>query len=413
MNLRAKSLLKIAVILFIAFFLAYTLAFGVKIGPYQVLPLKKAIKLGLDLQGGIYVLLEAKPKPGQTISEEKMNAAREVIWKRVDQLGVAEPVVVRQGENRIRVELPGVKDSQKALEIIGKTASLEFIGPDQKVILTGDDVSDARALYDNLNNPVVSLKLNSQGTKKFAEATEKFLGKPIAIVLDGEVISAPVVKSVISNGEAVIEGLSSIDEAAQLAALIRGGALPIDLEQREVRSVGPTLGTDSLIKSLRAGIIGIILVMAFMLVYYRIPGLVADIALAFYIMLVLITFVALDATLTLPGIAGFILSVGMAVDANVLIFERFKEELRSGKTLRAALDAGFHRAFTTIIDSNLTTIIAGIVLFYFGTGPIKGFAVTLILGNIISLFTAIVVTRILLGNLINTRLITNKKFFSA
>ncbi|MCG0275886.1 MAG: protein translocase subunit SecD [Thermosediminibacteraceae bacterium] len=412
MNLRAKSLLKIGVILFIAFFLAYTLAYGIKIGPYQVLPVKKAIKLGLDLQGGIYVLLEAKPKPGETISDEKMNAAREVIWKRVDQLGVAEPIVVRQGTNRIRVELPGVKDSQKALEIIGKTASLEFIGPDQKIILTGNNVSDAKAVY-YLNMPVVSLKLDSEGTKKFAEATQKFKGQPIAIVLDGEVISAPIVKEVITNGEAIIEGLSSIDEAAQLAALIRGGALPIDLVQREIRSVGPTLGTDSLAKSLRAGIIGIILVMTFMLIYYRIPGLVADIGLAFYIMLVLITFIALDATLTLPGIAGFILSVGMAVDANVLIFERFKEELRSGKTLKAAMDAGFHKALTTIIDSNLTTIIAALILFYFGTGPIKGFAVTLILGNIISLFTAIVVTRILLVNLINTRLITNKKFFSA
>ncbi|MFO7152764.1 MAG: protein translocase subunit SecD, partial [Bacillota bacterium] len=249
------------------------------------------------------------------------------------------------------------------------------------------------------------------GAKKFAEATKKYLGQPIAIVLDGEVISAPIVQAVISNGEAVIEGISSIDEAAQLAALIRGGALPIDLEQREVRAVGPTLGTDSLIKSLKAGIVGIILVMAFMLLYYRIPGLVADIALAFYIILDLITFVALNATLTLPGIAGFILSVGMAVDANVLIFERFKEELRSGKTLRAALDAGFHRAFVTIVDSNLTTIIAGIVLFYFGTGPLKGFAITLILGNIISLFTAIVVTRILLGNLISTKLITNKRLY--
>ncbi|ADL08126.1 protein translocase subunit SecD [Thermosediminibacter oceani] len=413
MSLRARSLLKIAVILLIGFFLAYMLYFGIKIGPYQVAPAKKAIKLGLDLQGGIYVLLEAKPKPGETITDEKMNAAKEVIARRVDQLGVAEPVVVRQGENRIRVELPGVKDSQKALEVIGKTASLQFIGPDQKVILTGDNVSDAKAVYDNLNRPLVSLKLDSEGAKKFEEATKKFLNKPIAIVLDGEIISAPVVMAVITNGEAVIEGISSIDEAAQLAALIRGGALPIDLEQREIRSVGPTLGADSLAKSLRAGIVGVFLVMAFMILYYRIPGLIADIALMFYIMLTLIVFIMLDATLTLPGIAGFILSVGMAVDANVLIFERFKEELRSGKTLRAAMDSGFYRALTTIIDSNLTTIIAALVLFYFGTGPIKGFAVTLIIGNIASLFTAIVVTRILLVNLINTRLITNKKLFSA
>ncbi|MGB9839941.1 protein translocase subunit SecD [Thermovenabulum sp.] len=413
MNYRTKSLLKIALILILAAFLAYTLLYGIKIGPYKQEPLSKSIKLGLDLQGGVYVLLEAEPKPGQELNEEKMNSAVEVIRRRVDQLGVAEPLITRQGSTRIRVELPGVKDSQKALEIIGKTASLRFVGPDGTVILTGDNVRDARAIYGQANEPMVSLKLDDTGAKKFAEATKKYLEQPIAILLDEEVISAPVVKAVITNGEAVIEGLESIDRAAELAALIRGGALPVDLVQREVRTVGPTLGADSLAKSVAAGKIGVVLVVLFMILYYRLPGFIADIALMIYVMIVLTVFIAIGATLTLPGIAGFILSIGMAVDANVLIFERFKEELRNGKTLRSAIDSGFNRAMLTILDSNITTIIAAAVLFYFGSGPIKGFAVTLIIGILTSMFTAIVVTRVLLSNIIASKLFVNKKLFSA
>jgi preprotein translocase subunit SecD len=411
MDLKTKSILKIAAVVMAAAFLAYSLLVGFQVAGYKVVPIKKAIKLGLDLQGGVSVLLEAKPKPGETVTNEKMNGAVEVIRGRVDQLGVAEPIITRQGDVRIRVELPGVKDSQKALDIIGKTASLEFIGPDGKVILTGDDVRDAKAVYGNNNEPMVSLKLDSKGAKKFADATSKFLDQQIAIKLDNKVISAPTVQDVITGGEAVITGLPSIDKAGELATLIRAGALPVDLEQRQVIAVGPTLGADSLSKSIRAGEIGIILVLLFMLFYYRIPGLVADFALLVYVMLVLIIFTAIGATLTLPGIAGFILSIGMAVDASVLIFERLKEELRNGKTLRAAIDAGFHRALTTIIDSNVTTIIAAVVLLYFGSGPIKGFAVTLIIGILTSMFTAITVTRVILVNLINAKLFTNKKLY--
>ena len=257
----------------------------------------------------------------------------------------------------------------------------------------------------------MSLYLDSEGAKKFAEATEKYFDQTIAIILDEQLISAPTVKAVITNGEAVITNMQSIENAAELAALIRAGALPVDLEQRQVMTVGPTLGADSLNKSLKAGFIGVTLVLLYMLFYYRLPGLVADFSLLVYIMLVLTIFSGLGATLTLPGIAGFILSIGMAVDANVLIFERLKEELRNGKTLRAAVDAGFHRALTTIIDSNITTVIAAVVLLYFGTGPIKGFAVTLIIGIAVSMFTAITVTRVILVNLVNTRLFTNKKLF--
>jgi len=413
MDSKTKSLIKIIAIIVVTTFLVYAGLMGFEISGYKVVPIKKAIKLGLDLKGGVSVLLEAKPKKGESITNEKMTGAENVIRGRIDQLGVAEPIVVRQGENRILVELPGVKDSERALEIIGKTASLEFVGPDEKVILTGSNVRDAKAIYGEGSRPMVSLKLDSEGAKKFAGATEKFLGQPIAILLDDQVISAPRVDSVITEGEAVITNMESIEKAGELATLIRAGALPVDLEERQVLTVGPTLGADSLSKSLKAGIIGIAIVFIFMLLYYRLPGLAADLALLIYIMLVLLIFSSIGATLTLPGIAGFILSIGMAVDANVLIFERFKEELKNGKTLRAAADAGFHRALTTIIDSNITTIIAALVLMYFGTGHVKGFAVTLIIGILVSMFTAVTVTRVILMNLINTRIFNNKKLFGA
>jgi len=411
MNLRTKSIIKIIVIVAIVAFLAYSMLVGVKVGDYKIVPIKDAIKLGLDLRGGVSVLLEAKPKQNENITDEKMSGAVEVIRNRVDQLGVAEAPVTRQGDRRILVELPGVEDSQSALNIVGKTASLQFIGPDNSVILTGEDVIDAKAVYGQQNEPMVSLKFSDEGATKFKDATTKFLNQQIAIKLDEQIISAPTVKQVIPNGEAVIEGIPSIEAAAELATLIRAGALPVDLEQRQVIAVGPTLGADSLNKSLLAAEIGVVLVFLFMIIYYRLPGLVASFSLIIYVMLVLLVFISIGATLTLPGIAGFILSVGMAVDANVIIFERFKEEFRNGKTLRAAMDSGFRRALATILDSNITTIIAAFVLLYLGSGPVKGFAVTLIIGILVSMFTAIFVTKNLLTSMIEAKLFTNKKFF--
>lgn len=413
MDMRTKSLVKVVTAIIIATLLTYIAFFGIELAGYKILPLKKAIKLGLDLQGGVSVLLEAKPKAGETVTKEKMNGAREIIANRVNQLGVSEPIVTNQGETRILVELPGVKDSKRALDIIGQTASLQFVGPDGNVILTGDNVREARAIYGNNGEPMVKLSLDSDGAKKFEIATTKFLQQPISITLDEKEISSPVVESVITGGEAWITRMQSIEKAAELATLIQAGALPIDLEQIQVLAVGPTLGTDSLNRSLKAGIIGIGLVLLFMFLYYKIPGLVADFALLVYIILVLMILASIGATLTLPGIAGFILSIGMAVDANVLIFERFKEELRNGKTLRAAVDAGFHRAISTIMDSNITTIIAAMVLMYFGKGPIKGFAVTLLIGILTSLFTAVTVTRLVLTNIVNSKVINNKKLFGA
>jgi preprotein translocase subunit SecD len=277
--------------------------------------------------------------------------------------------------------------------------------------LTGNNVRDAKAVYGGQNEPLVSLKFDSDGAKKFEKATREFLGKQIAIKLDEQIISAPTVQDVIPNGEAVITNLPDIEKAGELATLIRAGALPVDLEQLQIMSLGPTLGADSLTKSVKAGILGIALIILYMIIYYRVPGLVAGFSLIIYVILVLLVFVAIGATLTLPGIAGFILSIGMAVDANVLIFERLKEELENGKTLRAAIDSGFHRAITTILDSNITTIIAAVVLLYLGTGPVRGFAVTLIIGILVSFLTAVFITRILLVNLVNAKIFTNKKFF--
>lgn len=411
--MNTKNILKLLIILTMIAALGYVSINGLKIGEYKVIPVKEGINLGLDLQGGVYVLLEAQENEGQTVTNEKMMGAVEVIRGRVDELGVAERIIARQGEKRIRVELPGVKDTEKALSIIGQTASLRFVGPDKSVVLTGNDVKDARAIYGPNNEPMVSLKLNPEGKDKFAEATEKFLGQRIAIYLDERIISAPVVESVITAGEAVIEGLPNIDKAGELAMLIRAGALPVDLTIKEIRAVGPSLGADSLERSLNAGQIGLILVLLYMIAYYRLPGLIANFALILYIIIVLMIFVGLRATLTLPGVAGLILSIGMAVDANVIIFERIKEELKNGKTLRASIDSGFARAFRAILDANVTTLIAAGVLFYLGSGPIRGFAVTLSIGILVSMFTAIVVTKYMLKLLVNAKIATNIKLYGA
>ncbi|MEG0379055.1 MAG: protein translocase subunit SecD, partial [Eubacterium sp.] len=283
------------------------------------------------------------------------------------------------------------------------------------VILTGKDVVDSKAVTQKgstgLEEAVVTLKFSEEGTKLFAEATQKYLNQQISIKLDDEVISSPNVNVAITNGEAVIEGMADIEEAGNLAELIRGGALPVKLVPLEVTTIGPTLGQDSLNQSVFAGAIGIAAVLIFMLVFYRGLGFIANLALIVYIMIDLLLMVLVNVTLTLPGIAGMILSVGMAVDANVIIFERIKDESRSGKSLNAAIDAGFKRAMTTIIDSNVTTLIAGFVLYFMGSGSVQGFAVTLILGIVVSLLTAVVITKHLIKLVVKTHLFNSTKFY--
>ena len=387
---------------------------------------KVHLNLGLDLQGGSYLVLEGQDTQTVKATPDAVDAAMRVIENRIDQLGVVEPTVQRQGSRRIIVELPGIQDPERAIALIGKTALLEFVDTQltqlpqgarwsedgttvqlpppaqplplgKKVILTGADLADAQASFDQTTaEPIVNFQFKGQGAKTFEDYTAANIGKYLTIVLDNEVISSPVIRDRISGGSGQISGgFRDITEARDLAVLLRGGALPVPVDVIERRSVGPTLGRDSLDRTLRAGAIAVVMVLLFMIMLYGVGGALADLALVLYGLFLLASLVVLGATLTLPGIAAFILSLGMAIDANILIFERIKEEVRTGKTLRAAIGAGWARAWSAILDSNVTTLLAAFVLFALGTGPIKGFAVTLALGVLLSMFTAIVVTRIL------------------
>lgn len=417
-QMNSGNTIKFVAIVLLIGIIAFVASYGINIGKYEVLPVKNQIKLGLDLRGGADVVLEAQGTPDDPITDEKMERAVATIRERIDNLGVTEPVITRQGGKRIRVGLPEIQDTQRALEIIGKTAQLKFMDETGNVVITGNDIKDAKAAYST--NPatkmqiaVVSLELNTEGAKKFAESTKENVGKIIAILLDDNIISAPSVAEPITDGKCQISGSMTIEEAGDLAMLIRAGALPVELKTLQVTSIGPELGANSFEKSLAAGKIGILLVFLFMIIYYRLPGFLASIALVLYISIVLITLASIKATLTLPGIAGLILSIGMAVDANIIIFERIKEELNMGKTIRSAIDSGFRRAFLAIFDSNITTLIAAIVLFYLGAGPIKGFAITLSIGILASMFTAIVITKLLMKLFEGTNLLKDKKFYGA
>jgi len=376
------------------------------IGIVAFRPLISAMKLGLDLRGGFHVVMQAQNTPEHAVTSEDMLALERVMRNRVDQLGISEPLIQREGNDRLIIELAGVNNPEEAIKIIGKTAQLEFRTSEGDVVVTGKDLKDAKALINQQNQkPEVSLQFNDEGTRKFAEITRELVNKypenhpnrHIAILLDDQVITNPHVDEAIPSGQAVIRGgFEDYEEAVRLAALLRGGALPVPVEIIERRTVGPTRGADSLEKSKVAMMVGLVLIALFMLLYYRLPGLVADFSLIVYALIVLSVLWLLDATLTLPGIAGLLLSVGMAVDANIIIYERLKEELRNGKTLRAAIDSGFKRAFVTIFDANATTVLAAMVLYFLGSGTVRGFAVTLTIGIITSMFTAITLTRFLL-----------------
>lgn len=417
--MKAKSGIIFIIIIAILGLAIFTAFNGLEIGNYKIKPVKDSVRQGLDLKGGVYVLYEAQTdKTGREL-DELIEQVIEVFSRRVDSMGLTEPLIIREGEKRIRVELPGVKNAQEAIDMIGKTAQLKFVTADGEVVVTGSNVVRSQATLGEGNSPHVSLEFDSEGAKKFAEATGRLAGlqnskdKIIYIILDDEVISSPVVNSKIPDGHASISGGFTIETASNLAALIRAGALPVDLEEIQTSTITATLGENALNRSLQAAKVGITLVFLFMLIYYRIPGLVAGIALSVYILLVIGMMIALKATFTLPSIAALILSVGMAVDANVIIFERIKEEIRAGKTVRASIDSGFKRAFTSILDSNVTTLISGIVLYQFGTGAIRGFAVMLIIGIVASMFTAVVVTKFLLRLFVDMNLAKNSKLYGA
>ena len=381
------------------------------------------------------------------IKENAVNQGLETIRNRVDQFGVAEPTIQRQGNRRILIQLPGIKDTERAIRLIGKTARLEFKLVDETVsieealtkmpegneilnqrkenkegeitlspfllkkraVLTGETLTSAEVRYDTsqYNEPYVSLNFNSYGASVFFQVTRENVKKRLAIVLDDIVHSAPVIQDAIPGGQAQITGGFTTEEAKDLALVLRAGALPAPVSILENRTVGPSLGQDSIEKGIRSIIIGGIFVIFFILVYYKLSGLVANIALILNLVLMLGSLAYFDAALTLPGIAGIILTVGMAIDANVLIFERIREELRLGKTVRAAIDSGYQKAFRTIVDANVTTFIAAIVLFQFGTGPIKGFAITLCIGIAASMFTAVFVSRTIFDSSMNHKKLEN------
>ncbi len=379
--------------------------------------------LGLDLQGGVLIRMEA-PKG---TDENDMQTAIGIISNRVNSLGVAEPEIRREGENRISIELPGVKNAKEAVDLIGTTAKLEFVRADTKeVVVDGSHLNDAQAvMIDKEIDPnkrfAVSLKFDTEGAKAFGDATQDLVQKypsgrdpnrVISILLDGESISDPFIQQAIMNGEAQISGgFQSMQEAENLALLLNSGALPVNLEIVEQNTVGAQLGPDAIKKSLNAAIVGCVALLLFLLGVYRRPGLIAILSLVLYAILLAGGLVLIKSTITLQVIAAFLLSIGMAVDANVLIYERIREELKLGKTVRVATESGFKKAFSTVIDSNVTTLIAGVVLIILGTGEVRGFAITLCMGIILSLFTAITFTRFILRNLVNSGVIRNSEFY--
>jgi preprotein translocase subunit SecD len=381
------------------------------------------------------VVLRLRPKEVSTLRELAVRQGLETIRNRVDQFGVAEPSIQQQGDNRILIQLPGVQDPERAKALIGKTALLEFklvddradvdaalrAGPppgdeilyqrrvdkesgqerkipfvvQKKALLTGRDLATARVSIDqNTSEPYVSVEFNTAGAKAFAELTEASVGKRLAIVLDGNVHSAPVIRERIPSGRAQISGGFTTQEATDLAIVLRAGALPAPVRVLEERTVGPSLGADSIKKGLLSTLTAALAVVVFMLIYYRLSGLIADAALVLNLVILMAAMAGFHATLTLPGIAGVVLTIGMAVDTNILIFERIREELRGGKTVRAAIDAGFARAFRTVIDTHVTVLVSAAILYQFGTGPVKGFAVSLAIGILASLFTAVFFTRL-------------------
>jgi len=395
---------------------------------------KGKINLGLDLQGGMHVVLKVDmSKLPIEARKDAVERAIEVIRNRVDQFGVGEMAIQRQGKDNIVVQLPGVTDRERALEIIGKTAHLEFkivsdnvedlkkainnepvegyelkylegerAGSEPLLIakdasLSGDLLVNAKTEFSSkgFGEPYVSLTFNAKGAQIFANVTATNVGKRLAIVLDGKVVSAPVIREAIPSGQAQISGNFTVEQANDLSVVLRAGSLPAPVIVEEERTVGPLLGADSIHSGMKASIIGVLLVLGFMVFYYRLAGLVANFALILNVLIILACLALFKGTLTLPGIAGLILTIGMSVDANVLIYERMREELALGKSLRAAIASGYHRALSAIIDSNLTTIVAAALIFKFGTGPIRGFAVTLTIGLLANLFTAVTCTKVI------------------
>ncbi|MBS5986226.1 protein translocase subunit SecD [Clostridium sp.] len=381
---------------------------GAEVAGWRIKPFSETITKGLDLQGGVSVVMEIQD---EEVSKEDLEKTKEQLSLRVNKIGVAETVVSTEGDRRIRIDIPAQVDSGEIVESLGKTGELTFKSPNGDVILTGQDVSKATATSDENGLPQVALELNEEGTKKFADATKEYLGQSISVNMDDEVLTNPTVNSVITNGSAVITGSKSVDDAKRLAGLINAGALPVTVKAASVKTVGAQLGEEALPNALKAALVGIGLIFVFMIIYYRVPGAIACLALTLFIALILFLFGEIGVTLTLPGIAGVLLTIGMAVDANVLIFERIREELKKGVSIRSAVEKGFENATSSIMDSNITTIIAALVLYFLGSGTVKGFAITLLVGIVVSLFTALIVTKFFMNKAVEMGLLTKLSQF--
>lgn len=417
MNVNVKRLLCILVLAAVVFGWFVT---GFGIG--SVDSVKDALKYGLDINGGVYVVMEAQTDLTGDELDQLMDQTRAVLDNRVNQLGVAESSVTIEGDKRLRVEMPGVEDAEEAISAIGKTAQLQFVLADGTIVLDGSMVKDASIATDGANYKIL-LEFNSEGASLFEEASRKAYysevtpaidgmnANEIAIVLDNEIITHPTVKNIISGGNCEITGGYTRDEASTTAALIRGGALPVELVEIQSSVQSATIGADALDKSIVAGAIGLGLVFLLMVVFYGMLGIVADIALLLYVVMFLWSMVAMGVVLTLPGIAALILSIGMAVDANVIIFARIKEEIAAGKTIRVAVSTGFKNALTTVLDAQITTLIAAVVLYEVGTTSVKGFALTLMIGIVISIFTAVVITQLFISLLADSKKFAKNKYF--
>jgi len=396
---------------------------------FSINGLSDNIHLGLDMIGGVSVVLEANTDLSGAELKQTMEQVKAVMEKRVNEMGLSEPVITIENENRIRIELAGVQNATEAIESIGKTAKLTFQTADGNVVLDGSHIKNAQANpyegYDTnlIGTYIIALEFDAEGSSLFEAATRDIVNNKIKsagvydaaqmpIFLDETCISDPYVSTVISSSTAQITGRYTASTAGTLAALIRGGSLPVSLSEVQTEIVGPTLGVDAAKKSVIAGIVGILLIFIIMFGAYRVMGVVADIALALYVLIVLWILVAFKAVLTLPGIAGLILSVGMAVDSNVIIFCRIQEDIKEGKSIRVAVEAGFKRGMSTIIDSQLTTIIAAVILYEFGTGSVRGFALTLLIGIVASLFTAVTVSKLLLMQTAQIKALAKKNHFA-
>lgn len=428
-----KSILSFVAVLAVIALLCCTAAFGLTVGPVSVpsvLDEENGIRRGLDLVGGSSITFEAVLEDDYDTAnlQSDMASVQAMLQKRLDSLGYTEATVELVGDNRVKVDIPAINDPAEAVSVLGATAQLQFVDADGNVILDGSGIKSAKSGYGQLSQSslkkehYVEVTFNEDAVEKWTEATKTAAnaedGKNhISIKMDEETLSEPTVGSEyattgITGDTCVISGSFTADSAKTLAEQINIGQLPFSLEEVSMSSVGPQLGEKALSTSLKAGAIGVLLVMVFMILFYRLSGLISSIALLFYTALDVVILAVAHVNLSLPGIAGIILSIGMAVDANVVIFERIKDELRNGKTIRAAIDAGFHRAFSAILDSNVTTMIAAVVLYFMGTGTVKGFALTLGIGVVLSMFTAVTVTHFLLNRMADFR-ITNPKVYGA